>query len=79
MDRQLQGSGEDLWPQMSKKMLTKKVVIKFRVSEYDANKIRAWADIYFEGNLSEFIRFATINSPKRLRAPPKKREPKKIK
>lgn len=54
---------------MRKKLLTKKVTIKFRCTEYEANKMQSIADIYFNGNVSEWIRFATVHSPKKRKGP----------
>lgn len=40
--------------------------IQFRISEYEKNKIKMFAEKYADGNLSAWLIYAAINAPRKF-------------
>lgn len=57
---------------MGKITCTKNVTKRFRCTEEQANRIQMTADIYCDGNLSEWILYAALNCHRKKKGSPKR-------
>jgi len=47
-------------------VIKKSVTVKFRITTKDLNRAKMLAAMYADGNLSEWIRFAVLEAPRKV-------------
>ena len=50
-------------------------VIHFRLTEYEKNRIRGLADLYADGDMSIWLRWAALNAERMVLVKPKRKTP----
>lgn len=56
--------------------MNKEIVMTFRVTPYERNRIRGLARDYAQGDVSLWIRHAAVNAERKFLTPKRKRTPK---